>query len=137
MKSDHPARRRLLAVMFACGLAIALGAHAQPVGNAARSPELQQRLAEAKQRLKLTPEQEPKLRALLQEEAQKLRTIRDRYANDESLQGRAARSRELQAAQEDFRAKLQQLLSPGQLDEWDKMAAEARAQARERRQQQR
>jgi len=38
--------------------------------------------------------------------------------------------------QEDLHAKLQGVLSPAQLDEWDRMAAERRAQARERRQQQ-
>ena len=130
-------RQGVLAAVIACGLAAALPVHAQSAGNAARSPEVQQRIAEAKQRLKLTPEQEPKLRALLQEQAQKLRAIRDKYADDTTLHGRGARSREAHAVQEDFRARLQQLLSPGQLDEWDKMAAEARAQARERRQQQR
>jgi gas vesicle protein len=110
--------------------------HAQGTRQPARSPEVQQRIAQAKQRLQLTPEQETKLRALLQEEAQKLRAIRDKYANDTTLQGRGARSRELQAVQEDLRGKLQTVLSPAQLDEWDRMAAERRAQARERRQQQ-
>jgi len=133
MKPDHPVRTWALATLIASGLAVAPSAHAQ--GTGARSPETQQRIAEAKQRLKLTPEQELKLRALLQDEAQKLRAIRDKYADDQTLQGRGARSREINALQEDFRAKLQQLLSPGQLDEWDKMASERRAEARERQQQ--
>ena len=110
--------------------------HAQGARPAARSPEMQQRIAQAKQRLQLTPQQETQLRAILQEEAQKLRAIRDKYANDTTLQGRGARSRELQTVQEDLHAKLQGVLSPAQLDEWDRMAAERRAQARERRQQQ-
>ena len=135
MTSLRLLRQCLLATALACGLAIAPAGHAQGAGNAARSPEIQQRIADAKQRLKLTPQQETQLRALLQEQARKLRAIRDKYADDTTLQGRGARSREGQAVQEDFRARLQQLLSPGQLDEWDKMAAEARAQARERAQQ--
>jgi len=96
----------------------------------------QQRLAQARERLQLSPEQENRLRALMQQEGQKLRVIRDKYAGDTSLRARGARSREARAVQEDFRAQLQDLLSPAQLDEWDRMAAEARAQARERRQQQ-
>lgn len=118
------------------GALVLIGAvHAQPEGGA-RSAEVQQRVAQAKQRLQLTPEQESKLHALLQEEAGKLRTIRDRYAGDTSLQARGARSREMRAVQEDFHARLSGVLSPAQLDEWDKMAAERRAQARERHRQQ-
>lgn len=119
------------------GALASIGAvHAQP-GGGAPSAEVQQRLAQAKQRLQLTPEQESKLRALLHEQAGKLRAIRDRYANDTSLQARGARSREARAVQDDFHTRLQGVLSPAQLDEWDKMAAEARAQARQRHQQQR
>jgi hypothetical protein len=128
----HPPHR--WAGLLLVGILGADIAHAQ--GAAARSPEVQQRIAQAKQRLQLTPQQETQLRAILQEEAQKLRAIRDKYANDSTLQGRGARSRELQTVQEDLHAKLQGVLSPAQFDEWDRMAAERRAQARERRQQQ-
>lgn len=136
MKPRRLSHQLWAAVALAAALAVTATAHAQAAGAATRSPEMQQRIAQAKQRLQLTPDQEKKLRALMQEEAGKLRAIRDRYANDTSLHARGARARETRAVQDDFHAKLQGVLSNAQLDEWDKMAAEARAQARERRQQQ-
>ncbi|HEY6512272.1 MAG TPA: hypothetical protein VI032_09850 [Burkholderiaceae bacterium] len=137
MTARHATRRSWSVIVLAAALGLAGAAHAQQPRAAAApaSPEAQQRLAQARQRLQLTPEQESKLRALLQDEAHKLRAIRDKYANDNSLQARGARSRELSALQEDFHTKLQGVLSPAQVDEWDKMAAERRAQARERQRQ--
>ena len=130
----RPARRRA-ALVLACLLAVPASVPAQKASGPQPSPELQQRLAQAKERLQLTSEQEARLRTLLQEEAQKLRAVRDKYAGDTSLRARGARSREARVVQEDFRTRLQGLLSAVQLDDWDQMGAEARAQARERRQQ--
>ena len=134
MKTRRSPHHRWAALLLAAALGTGAVAYAQRAGGGAGIPlEAQQRLAEAKQRLQLTPEQESKLRALLQEEAQKLRAIREKYATDASLEARGARSREMRAVQEDFHTRLQGVLSPAQLDEWERMAAERRAQARDRR----
>ena len=124
----------LSAIVLSVTLTLAGEAFAQPANRPAPSPEMQQRLAQAKARLQLTPQQEPKLGALLQEEGQKLRAIQARYGSDDSQPTKRAKGREARAVREDFRAKLRDVLTPAQLDTWDQMAAEARAQARQRRQ---
>ena len=63
----------LSAIVLSMTLTLAGTAFAQSANRPAPSPEMQQRIAQAKARLQLTPEQEPKLRALLEEEGRKLR----------------------------------------------------------------
>jgi Spy/CpxP family protein refolding chaperone len=123
-------------LIIGCMLALAGAALAQPASSPPRSPEMQQRIAQSKERLHLTPEQEPRLRALLEGEAQKLRAIRAKYGSDDSAHSRAEQRREARVVQQDFRVKLAEVLSPEQIAEWDKIASERRAQARERRHQQ-
>jgi hypothetical protein len=125
----------LTAVALAAGLALAGTASAQQASRPAPSPEMQQRIAQAKARLQLTPEQEPKLRALLEEEGGKLRALQQKYAGDDSAQAHSAKRQEARAIQQDFRGKLQAVLTPQQLTEWDQMASERRAEMRERRHQ--
>jgi Skp family chaperone for outer membrane proteins len=125
----------LTAVALAAGLALAGTASAQQASRLAPSPEMQQRIAQAKARLQLTPEQEPQLRALLEEEGGKLRALQQKYAGDGSAQAHSAKRQEARAIQQDFRGKLQAVLTPQQLTEWDQMASERRAEMRERRHQ--
>jgi hypothetical protein len=125
----------LTAFALIAGLAFAGTTLAQQAGRPAPSPEMQQRIAQAKARLQLTPEQEPQLRALLEEEGGKLRALQQKYVGDDSAQAHSAKRQEARAIQQDFRGKLQAVLTPQQLSEWDQMARERRAEMRERRHQ--
>ncbi|HEU5295746.1 MAG TPA: hypothetical protein VFU71_13275 [Burkholderiaceae bacterium] len=132
-----PLRRGARALAVGCALALAVGALAQGRADSKRvSPEVQQRVAQAKERLRLTPQQETQLRTLMHEQTQRLRAIQAKYGSDESLNARGAKAREARAVQDDFHNRLAGVLSPAQMAEWDQMASEWRAQARERRQQQ-
>lgn len=126
----------LTAIVLGVALVFSGTAFAQQATRPSPSPEMQQRFAQAKARLQLTPEQEPKLRALLEEEGGKLRALQQKYGGDDSAQTRAAKRKEARTIQEDFRSKLQGLLTPQQLTEWDQMVHERRAEARERHRQQ-
>jgi len=114
-------------------LVVAIRVSAQP---ARPDPsELRDRFAASKLRLKLTAEQEPKVRALLEDEAAKLRAVKAQYGSDDTLHTRTAKLREVRAIQDDLRARLKIVLTAPQLDEWDKLVDEARAEARERHRQ--
>jgi hypothetical protein len=106
-----------------------------PRANAPSAEEVQQRLADAKARLNLTPDQEEQLRPLLEEEGAKLRDIQAKYGGTTSRQERRAALGEVRAVQQDFRAKVAGILTPEQLAEWDEMRGEARERLRQRRQQ--
>lgn len=126
-----------------CSIAAALAsfvvlglAHAQaPPANAPTAQEIQQRLADAKARLNLTPEQEQRLRPLLEQEGAKLREIQAKYGGATSRPDRRAALGELRAVQQSFRGQAAAILTPEQLAEWDEMRAEARERLRQRRQQ--
>ena len=109
---------------------------AQTPGTDAPSPQdVQQRLADAKSRLNLTPDQEQRLRPLLEEEGAKLREIQAKYAGKTSRQERRAALQEFRGVQQDFRGKVTGILTPDQLAEWDEMRNESRERIRQRRQQ--
>jgi len=130
--------RHTLALLVGMAVAVSSLPDAAVAQQAARTPhmaELQEQLAAAKTRLHLTSDQEERLRALLQEEAEKLRVVESRYGTDTSLRTRRAKLKEARAVQQDFRARLGGILSPEQMAEWDKMRDEARGRVRERRQQ--
>jgi septal ring factor EnvC (AmiA/AmiB activator) len=75
-----PTRR----ILLGAALAMASAAFAQQAAPPQQSPEAQKRIAEAKARLKLTPEQESRVRALFGEEAEKIRALQAKYASDNS-----------------------------------------------------
>ena len=93
---------------------------------------LQAVIAEAKARLKLTPEQEAKLRPLVEERTAKLKAIRDKHAGDDSRRARRAMYREARPVLDDYQEKVREILTPEQEAEWKKMRAEARERLKER-----
>ena len=103
--------------------------------EAPSAEEVQQRLEAAKTRLDLTPEQEQRLRPIVEEEAKQLREIQQKYAGTTSRQDKRTALQEARAVQKDFRAKLEGILNPEQLSEWDEMRSEARERFRQRRSQ--
>jgi hypothetical protein len=130
--------KRTLALMMGLVMTISSWSYtaiAQPTAEPPRAEEIKERLAEAKARLHLTPDQEEHLRPLLEEEGEKLRAIKAKYGSDTSDQTRRAMFKEMRVVQQDFRAKLSGILSPEQMAEWDKMRSESRARMRARRQQ--
>jgi len=129
------ARLLVRGILIGAALAVASAVFAQQASPPNPPPEMQRRFAEAKERLQLTPEQEPKLRALFQEEASKVRALQAKYGTDDAYATRAEKGRELRAIRADFRGKLKTILTPEQMAEWDKMVEERRDEAKERRQQ--
>jgi len=81
----------------------------------------------AKARLQLSADQEKALRELLHEQADTLKGIRDADGS------RREKMQKAKAAQADFRGRLEKILDPKQLAEWDKMRDELKEKARERR----
>ena len=53
-------------------------------------------IEEAKSRLKLTPEQKPQLKPIVEDRNQKLKAIRDKYAGDSSRRAKRAMFKEAQ-----------------------------------------
>lgn len=99
-----------------------------------RRDAVQQRLAEVKERLALTPEQIEQVRPVLAEEAQRLRALRDKYEGSGSASRRSRRSmaRELRDIRSDTDARLKRILSKSQMDELKKLREEWRRELRSR-----
>ncbi len=123
-----PNRRDLLALL-AAGVLVAAARPA--IAADALSPEAAQRLAEAKARLNLTPEQEAQLRPLVEERNQKLKAIRDRHAGDTSRSAKRAMFQEAKPVQADYEAKVRAILTDEQEKEWEAMRKEAMQRMRE------
>jgi Spy/CpxP family protein refolding chaperone len=124
-------------ILLAVALTVASATSAQEAAPSKSSPAIESRLAHAKARLNLTPEQEPQLRVLFQEEGAKLRAMQAKYGTDDSPASRSEKAKEARAIREDFRTRLKSILTPEQMAEWEKMAEEMRAAAKEKRQQNR
>lgn len=92
----------------------AAAAQAAPAPTTASQFEaiVQSEVAKAKARLKLTPEQEAKLRAHLEEGASKLDQLDAEYLKKED------------AIVADYRARMRKELTPAQQAEWDKIKDE-------------
>jgi hypothetical protein len=99
---------------------------------AADPASFQTAIAEAKERLKLTPEQEAQLKPLIEERAAKLKAIRDKHAGDDSRRARRDMYREARPVADEYQEKVRAILNDEQEAEWEKMRAEAREQLKER-----
>jgi Spy/CpxP family protein refolding chaperone len=120
---------------------VATAALAQPPTaseNPAKGARAQERLGELQSRLKLTPEQTEKLRSILQQELEELRTVREKYASDTSPTARQNMQNEMKGVHERYEGQITALLTPEQMGEWNKIKEERKsnvdrmAQAQER-----
>ncbi|MFO7278307.1 MAG: hypothetical protein DIU56_014855 [Pseudomonadota bacterium] len=94
---------------------------------------LTERLEYARERLQLTDEQAPQVEAILRKSAEKRRAVLEKYRIGESrLSPRQARTLkgELEAIRKDTRAALAKVLTPQQLEEYDRIQSELRAEVR-------
>lgn len=92
---------------------------------------VQAALAEAKARLKLTPEQEAALKPVFEERTAKMKVIRDKHADDTSRSAKRQMFKEARPVMEDYQAKVRAILDDSQEAEWEKMRAEAKARLKE------
>ena len=91
------------------------------------------RLAEVQARLKLTPEQQEKVRPIVIEEMKQLRAARDEIqSSGQRPRDRMKAGRKVKSIQEDAEAKLKPILSKEQMAEYKKIREERKAQIRQR-----
>ncbi|HEX4825934.1 MAG TPA: hypothetical protein VFV19_16660 [Candidatus Polarisedimenticolaceae bacterium] len=86
-------------------------------------------LDQMKKRLNLTPEQEAQIKPILQENAKKLQEMREKHmaANPGQPAPPDPETRkQMMAMREETDAKIAKILTPAQMEEWNKMRAEAR-----------
>jgi len=87
--------------------------------DAKAPPTRAERFKELSEQLKLTDDQKEKLKPIVQEERKKVRELRDN--KDLSRQDRVAKLKEIR---EDVSAKLKPILTPEQLEKWNKLRSE-------------
>ncbi len=109
---------------------------AMPVIAAEASPDreaVQAAVAEAKARLKLTPEQEAQLRPLTEEHMAQLKAIKAKHAGAASRSEKRAMFKEARPVMDDYHEKVRAILTDEQQAEWEKMRAEAKERFKEHR----
>jgi hypothetical protein len=114
-----------LTLAFASGAALSQAAATDPA-------RIQAAIAEAKARLKLTPEQEAQLKPLIEERSARLKAIRDQHAGDDSRRAKRAMYRDAKPVMDDYQEKVRAILTDEQEAEWEKMRSEARQRLKER-----
>ena len=93
----------------------------------------QKRLAEVQARLKLTPEQQEKVRPIVIEEMKQLRAARDEMqSSGQRPRDRMKAGRKVRSIQDDTEAKLKPILSKEQMAEYKKIREERKAEIRRR-----
>ena len=85
---------------------------------------LPQWILRAQERLGLQPAQQRELRSLVHENSERLRELRERYADSEPVAARQAQRAAMVNLQRDFRGGLAQILTSAQLSEWDALVEE-------------
>jgi Spy/CpxP family protein refolding chaperone len=97
------------------------------------SPEgASERLAEMKERLKLTPEQEEPVRAILQEEIRRARAVLEKYEGQpRRRRTKLKMTRELKAIADDADKRLAAVLTPPQMAELERLRAEHKKRLKE------
>ena len=120
-----PTKLTLLAVLLGSLLGIpasrAADADPKPADkpDAKAAPARGDRLKSVAEQLKLTDEQKEKLKPIFQEERKKVRELRDN--KDLSRQDRVAKLKEIR---EDVTSKIKPILTPEQLEKWNKLRSE-------------
>jgi len=82
------------------------------------------RLETYKNRLNLTPAQVEQIRPLLQEEVQKVKVIHQKYEGDTSPAAKKQFADEVEPVRNDFNQRLEKILTPDQMKEWEKIKSE-------------
>lgn len=95
------------------------------------APDAAARLADLKQRLNLTPDQEAKIKPILQAQADSLKAIGERYKGKTDRSDRRAAMGEFRKVRDDTRAQINPLLTAEQQAEWKKWQGENRDRMRE------
>jgi hypothetical protein len=114
--------------------AVLLPAPAQQDGTRQQTLEqVRQRLEEIKDRLQLTPEQIEKVRPILVDELQQLRSVQQKYnSSDQNRRTRLKMARELRDIRSSADDKLQKILSRKQMEELRQIREELRQERRDR-----
>jgi Spy/CpxP family protein refolding chaperone len=124
------------AVSLTAAFAVAgLGSLQAPRALAATEEQKQHmadRLEEMKKRLNLTPDQEARIRPLVQQEREKIQAIRQKYAGDTSRKARTSMMQELKPVRQHFQQEVEKILTPDQMKEWAKMRQEMKEELKER-----
>jgi hypothetical protein len=95
---------------------------------------VQQRVAEAKTRLKLTADQEAKIKPLIQQSEQELKALREKYGTQVSRADKRHMLQEARGIQQKFQSQVEPILNSEQKAEWAKMKSEAKDKIRARMQ---
>lgn len=124
----------LAALALGSLLAFGFAARAQdqtnsPPARGQRGAQLREHLAKVAQELNLTDEQKSKVRAVLQEDREKLQALRA----DTSLTP-AQRKTQLKQIRDDINAKMKGILTAEQYEKWQKMREERKEARQERKQ---
>lgn len=124
--SMRPNKLTLLAVLLGSLLGVlpasrAADADPKPADktDAKARPGRGDRLKSLADQLKLSDEQKEKIKPILQDERKKVRELREN--KDLSRQDRVAKLKEIR---EDIRAKVKPILTPEQLEQWNKLRSE-------------
>lgn len=115
----------IVAAALAVGPFSFIGA-AQEQSTTQQQDQVQARIAEFKERLKLTPEQEEKVVPIFRQQMERAKEIRDKNQGD-----RRAMMKEMRNAQEDMDKQLAEVLDKDQMSELKKIRSERRDQMRE------
>lgn len=119
-------QKHLIAGVTAVVLAFSTVAFAQR-GEGRRNPEkmIDRQVSVMKDQLKLTPDQETKVRTILADSGKKMHAAMEKYGRPEPGKGPTEEQRaEMKTIREDTRTQLSQVLSADQLDQWKKFQAE-------------
>lgn len=125
-------------VLLVALAAIPAVAQDQPApGGGGRREQMQQRLSDMAERLKLTPEQKEKIDPLVKQEMEKRRDIMTRYQGQHDPQSRRSMMQDMRGAQQDLDKQLSGILTADQMAELRKMREENRERMRENMRQRR
>jgi CHASE3 domain sensor protein len=123
----------VLALVSSAGIGFAQGQK----GNFDPEAMAEKRVAAMKERLKLTDDQVPKVKAIILESAKKQREIMQKYGPPQQGQPMSEDARnELTKSREDSNKKMAEVLTQDQMAEYQKMMAEMGGRGRRQKQQQ-
>ena len=122
-------RISLIAAVALGGLvALCNTATAQDKGGGKRGPSVEERMTRLTEELKLTTEQQPKVKAALEDQQKQMGELR----GDTSLSREDRRSK-MTSIREATDKKLKEILKPDQWDKYEKMQAEMKSKAAEKK----